>query len=131
MPDPAGYDPLIADLDAAMAEPNTGPGEDLMGFATVPDALRSAGRAGQTAIGEIRAADCGTPVNGATTALPGAKAAGAAGEFASSWAATLTTWCNDAGEHAAALGKAADTYIAGDDHARDALPGEHKMHGPR
>ncbi|MGW4395466.1 type VII secretion target [Amycolatopsis nivea] len=102
-----------------------------MGFTTVPDALRSAGRAGQTAVDEIRGADCGTPVNGVAAALPGTKAAGASGEFASSWTATLTTWCNDAGEHAAALGKAADTYIAGDEHARDTLPDEHKMHGPR
>lgn len=102
-----------------------------MGFTTVPDALRSAGRAGQAAVGEIRAADCGTPVNGVAAALPGAKAAAAAGEFASSWAATLTTWCDDAGEHAAALDKAATAYRAGDEHARAALPDEHKMHGPR
>ncbi|MGV9297180.1 MULTISPECIES: hypothetical protein [Amycolatopsis] len=80
-----------------------------MGFTTVPEALRAADRAGRAAVGEIRGADCGTPVHEVSAALPGAKASSAAATFVEFWTATLASWCRDADEHAAALGTAADT----------------------
>lgn len=102
-----------------------------MGFTTVPDALRAAGRSAGAAAGTLRGADCGTPVHAVAGALPGAKAAGAATTFAAGWKATLDSWSSDADQHVAALGTAADAYVAGDEHARAALPGEHTMRGPR
>jgi hypothetical protein len=102
-----------------------------MTFTTVPEALRAAGRAGHDALGELRGADCGAPVEGVSGALPGAKAAGASGSFANSWTSTFTTWCNDAEQHSTALDKAADAYITGDDCARSSLPDGGKLTGPR
>jgi hypothetical protein len=97
----------------------------------VPEALRAAGKAGHDAIVEIRGADCGGPVDGVSAALPGSRAAGAAGSFASTWKSTFTAWWNDADQHANALAQAADSYVAADHHAQSSLPGEGKLTGPR
>jgi hypothetical protein len=102
-----------------------------MGLATVPEALRAASKAGRDAVAELRGADCGSPVEKVTAALPGSTAAGAAASFANTWKSTFTAWCDDADQHAAGLETAADTYVAGDDHARSTLPGDGKQSGPR
>lgn len=93
-----------------------------MGFEAVPDALRAAGRAGEEAVGEIRNADCGAPVADVSAALPGTTSAGAATSFARSWKTTFFGWCDAAGQQAASLIQAADSYIAGDDSANSSLP---------
>lgn len=102
-----------------------------MGFGTVPDALRAAGKTGHDAVAELRGADCGGPVDGVSGAMPGSRAAGAAGSFANTWKSTFITWCNDADQHTNALGQAADSYVAADHHAESSLPGEGKLTGPR
>lgn len=102
-----------------------------MGFTTVPDALRAAGRSASAATEALRSADCGTPVKAVAGALPGSTAAGESSAFAAGWKAMLDSWCSDAGRHAAALDTAASTYTAADGNARAALPDPHSMHGPR
>ena len=102
-----------------------------MGFTTVPEALRAGGKAGQGAVGELRGADCGSPVADVAAALPGSTAAGAASAYAAAWKTTFTGWCTDADQHAAALTKAADSYVAADQHAHSSLPGDGKLTGPR
>lgn len=101
-----------------------------MGFTTVPDALRAAAQAGQDAVAELRNADCGTPVQGVAGALPGARAASAAASFAHSWASSFTNWCGRSDEHASALAKAADAYVAADDHASSSIPASGTLRGP-
>ncbi len=83
-----------------------------VGFTTIPDVLRAAGKAAGEAVGALRGADCGSPVADLAGALPGGKAAGAASSFATVWKSTFTTWCEDAERHATALTQAADTYSA-------------------
>jgi hypothetical protein len=102
-----------------------------VGFTTAPEALRATGKAADDAMAELRGVDCGEPVSRLTTALPGGNAAGAATSFGNSWKTSFTTWCADADGQAAALGKAADTYIAGDQHAQSSLPTDGKLTGPR
>ncbi|MFE0022645.1 hypothetical protein [Amycolatopsis sp. NPDC059021] len=102
-----------------------------MGFTTVPEALRAAGRSAGDAMGELRRVDCAGPVAELAGALPGAKAAGAASSFGNSWRSAFTAWCADADEHVASLGKAADTYVAGDAHAQSSLPSDGKLTAPR
>jgi hypothetical protein len=102
-----------------------------VGFTAVPEALRSAGKAGQDAVGEVRNADCGSPVEDVSGALPGSKAAGAASSFASTWKTTFLNWCDDAERHANALTQAAETYVEGDHHAQSSLPAGDKLTGPR
>ncbi|WP_165436439.1 hypothetical protein [Amycolatopsis suaedae] len=94
-----------------------------MGFTTVPEALRAAGRAGQTAVDGLAGADCGGPVEGVAGAMPGSRSAGAAGAFSSTWTATFTAWRDEAGGHVAALGTAADTYGTADSNAAESIPG--------
>ncbi|GAA3534476.1 hypothetical protein GCM10022222_17520 [Amycolatopsis ultiminotia] len=102
-----------------------------MGFTTVPDALRAAGRSGDSAVGAVRGADCDQALEGVPGALPGSNAAGAARTHADTWGATLKAWCADVEAQAKALSTAADAYVAGDEHAREPLPDGHKMTGPR
>lgn len=102
-----------------------------MGFRTVPDALRAAGKAAAEATGALCEADCGEPVRGLAAALPGGNAAGAASSFSASWQATFKTWCTDAEHFAADLTKAADTYQAGDHTAADSATDAGKLRGPR
>lgn len=102
-----------------------------MGFTTVPEALRAAGRSAGDAMGELRGVDCAGPVSELATALPGAKAAGAASSFGNSWKSTFTAWCADADEHTTSFGKAADAYVASDHHAQASLPSDGKLTGPR
>jgi hypothetical protein len=102
-----------------------------VGFTTVPEALRAAGKAAGDAVGALRGADCGTPVVEVAAALPGSKAAAAATSIAESWKATFSAWCTDAGQQANALTAAADTYGTGDHAAKSSLPDDGKMTGPR
>jgi hypothetical protein len=83
-----------------------------VGFTTIPDVLRAAGKTAGEALGALRGADCGSPVADLAGALPGGKATGAASSFATVWKSTFTTWCADAERHATALTQAADTYSA-------------------
>jgi hypothetical protein len=102
-----------------------------MGFTTVPEALRAAGKAGQGAVGEIRGADCGKPVADVTAALPGSKSAGVTSPFADSWSNMFADWCTKADQHAAALSTAADAYVAGDHASQESIPGGGTPNGPR
>jgi hypothetical protein len=102
-----------------------------MGFTTVPEALRAAGRAAAGAMGELRGVDCAGPVSQLAAALPGGKAAGAASSFGNSWKTTFAGWCTEADQQAQALAKAADTYQAGDHAAVSSLPDAGKLTGPR
>lgn len=83
-----------------------------VGFTTIPDVLRTAGKAAGEAVGALRSADCGSPVADLVGALSGGKAAGAASSFATAWKFTFIAWCADAERHATALTQAADTYSA-------------------
>lgn len=102
-----------------------------MGFRTVPDAMRAAGKAAGGSVGELRGADCGEPVGGLTGALPGGNAAGASSSFSTSWQTAFKTWCTDADQYSADLSKAADTCQAGDRAAADAASDAGKFRGPR
>lgn len=82
----------------------------MAGFATVPDAVRAAGRTAADASAALRGADCGAPVADLTTALPGSATAGAAGDYAQNWSQTFTSWCDRAGQHATNLTQAAANY---------------------
>jgi hypothetical protein len=86
-------------------------GADL-GFTTIPNALRAAGKAAGEAVEALRGADCGSPVADLVEALPGGETTGAASSFAKVWKSTFTAWCEDAERHAIALTQAADTYSA-------------------
>jgi hypothetical protein len=102
-----------------------------MGFTTVPEALRAAGKSAGDAVAALGGADCGSPVADVAGALPGSTAAGAASAFANSWKTAFAGWCDEAGQHAAALAKAADTYVAAEHAAQESLPGDGKLRGPR
>jgi hypothetical protein len=93
-----------------------------MGFTTVPDALRAAGKAAGDAMGQLRGVDCASPVSQITAAMPGGKAAGAATQFGDAWKTTFTEWCTEAEQHAEALTHAADLYSQGDLDAASAFP---------
>lgn len=99
-----------------------------MGFRTVPDALRAAGKAAGDAMGELRGADCAGPIGGLTAALPGGNAASS---FSNSWTSTFKTWCTDADRYGADLVKAADNYQAGENTATDSMSDSGKLRGPR
>ncbi|WP_215547619.1 hypothetical protein [Amycolatopsis sp. CA-230715] len=58
-----------------------------------------------------------------SAAMPGTRSAGAASGYADSWALSFKNWCSEAEQRASRLATAADTYVAGDDHARAILPG--------
>lgn len=102
-----------------------------MGFRTVPDALRAAGKASVDALSQLRGADCAQPVAGLAEALPGGQAAPAASSFGTSWATTFRGWCTDAESYGSDLGLAADRYQAGDDAAATGTVDAGRLHGPR
>ncbi|MEW2499190.1 type VII secretion target [Amycolatopsis sp. NPDC047767] len=102
------------------------------GFTAVPDALSAAGRAAGEKVDGLRGADCAEPAGRVAAAVPGGKAAAAAGRCREALAATFTEWCDEAQRLAEHLGTAADRYRQGD-HALAgvfprAAPG---MRGPR
>jgi hypothetical protein len=102
-----------------------------MGFTTVPEALRAAGRAADGAMGELRGVDCAGPVSQVAAALPGGNAAGAASSFGNSFKTTFSGWCNEADQQAQSLAKAADAYQRTDHAAAISLPDPGKLTGPR
>lgn len=82
----------------------------MAGFGSTPDAIRAAGKTVETAVSELRQADCGTPVAALATALPGSASGPAATDFADSWSQALGKWCDDASQHATNLGQVATNY---------------------
>lgn len=103
-----------------------------MGFRTVPEAMRAAGKAASDAAGALRGgADCAGPVGGVASALPGGKAASAASEFSASWTNTFIGWCAEADQYAADLAKAAENYRAGDQEAATSATDAARLRGPR
>jgi hypothetical protein len=102
-----------------------------MGFRTVPDALRSAGRASADALGQLRSADCAQPVTDLVEALPGGQAAPAASSFGASWTETYRGWCAEAERYGSDLGVAADRYQASDHDAATTTTDSGRLHGPR
>lgn len=102
-----------------------------MGFRTVPDALRAAGRVIADALSQLRGADCAEPVTGLVEALPGGQAAPAASSFGASWGMTFRDWCTEAERYGSDLGLAADRYEAGDQGAAIATADAGRLHGPR
>ncbi|WIY05580.1 hypothetical protein QRX60_17645 [Amycolatopsis mongoliensis] len=102
-----------------------------MGFQTVPDALRAAGRVIADALSQLRGADCAEPVTGLVEALPGGQAAPAASSFGASWGMTFRGWCTEAERYGSDLGLAADRYEAGDHGAAIATADAGRLHGPR
>ncbi len=104
----------------------------MTGFATVPDALRAAGKAAADAVSALRGADCGIPVADLAAALPGSASAGAATGYADGWSSTFTGWCASAEQHAANLTTAADTYSTTEQDNTHLLdPNAGRMRGPR
>jgi hypothetical protein len=93
-----------------------------MGFTTIPDAIRAAGKAAGEAMTALRVVDCAGPVANLAAALPGGSAAGAATAYAEAWKATYKAWCADGDQQAAALGQAADSYTNEDHAAASAIP---------
>ncbi|MBN6034442.1 hypothetical protein [Amycolatopsis sp. 195334CR] len=94
-----------------------------MGFQTVPDALRAAGKAGQDVVADLcGGGDCGSPFREIAAAVPGGETPGAATAFADSWSTAFTAWCTGAERHAVALAEAADSYADGDRAAGAELP---------
>jgi len=93
-----------------------------MSFATVPDALRAAGKAAADQVGELRGVDCAGSVGQVATAMPGGNAAGAAIRCGDSWKTTFAEWCTEAGRHAEGLTKAGDLYQQGDHAATGVFP---------
>ncbi|GHG29952.1 MULTISPECIES: hypothetical protein [Amycolatopsis] len=102
-----------------------------MGFRTVPDALRAAGRAIVDALSQLRSADCAQPVTGVAEALPGGQAAPAASSFGTSWGMTFRSWCTEAERYGSDLVLAADHYEAGNHGAATATTDAGRLHGPR
>lgn len=102
-----------------------------MGFRTVPDALRAAGRTGDNAVGQLHGADCGQPTSGVATAVPGGRAAGAAASFSDGWARAFSQWCGDAERYSGDLGTAADNYQRGDQAAAASAEDAGRLRGPR
>lgn len=103
-----------------------------MGFTTVPDALRAAGRSAGEKVGALRGADCAEPAGRVGAAVPGGAAAASAGRCQEALAATFTEWCSEAQHFADSLNTAADRYQQ-DDHTAagvfaSAAP---TMRGPR
>jgi hypothetical protein len=93
-----------------------------MGFTTVPDELRAAGKAAGQTVGDLRVVDYAGEVSRLAAAMPGGNAAGAAAQFGESWKATFTEWCAEAQRHAEALAKAGDLYAQGDAAAASVFP---------
>ncbi|OAP29036.1 type VII secretion target [Amycolatopsis sp. M39] len=102
-----------------------------MGFTTVPDALRAAGRTAGEKAGALRGADCAEPVGRVSGAVPGGRAAAAAGHCREAWTETFAEWCAEAQRFADRLGSAADRYQRGDRAAAGAFPAGPGMRGPR
>jgi hypothetical protein len=103
----------------------------MAGFATVPDAVRAAGKTAADASTALRGADCGAPVSDLTAALPGSATADAAGDYARNWSQTFTGWCDQAGRHATNLTQAAANYASteqGTTHGFD--PDAGRVRGP-
>lgn len=82
----------------------------MTGFGSTPDALRAAGSAVASAADALGGGDCGDPVHGVSTALPGSSTTQAAADFATGWSATFQQWRGRAHDHADALGQAALSY---------------------
>ncbi len=102
-----------------------------MGFHTIPEALRSARRSAGDAVAELRGADCGEPIRGLATAMPGGTTAGTAPATGEAWTTTFRSWCADAETQAESLATAADRYQATDRAGRDDLAGAGSLRGPR
>ena len=102
-----------------------------MGFRTVPDELRAAGKAAGDAVGALRDAHCAEPVGQLPGALPGGTAAGAATSFAQSWESDFAIWCSDAERFGDDLGTAARNYQAGDQTAQKDVNRAGTMRGPQ
>ncbi|MBB1152477.1 hypothetical protein [Amycolatopsis dendrobii] len=102
-----------------------------MGFRTVPDELRAAGKAAIDAAGALRSAHCAEPVGQLPNALPGGAAAGAATSFSQSWESDLTTWCTDAERFGTDLGTAARNYQASDQTAHSGINRAGTLRGPQ
>ncbi|GAA3546207.1 hypothetical protein GCM10022222_32330 [Amycolatopsis ultiminotia] len=103
-----------------------------MGFTTVPEALRAAGRSAGEKVGGLRGADCAEPVGRVSGAVSGGNAAAAAGHCREALAATFTEWCVEAQRLADHLGVAADRYQRGDHAAAGVFPpAAPTMRGPR
>ncbi|MGH3437496.1 MAG: hypothetical protein ACRDRN_13625 [Sciscionella sp.] len=81
-----------------------------MGYSTIPQALRAAGKTAGDAVESLGGADCGSPCEGVAADLPGSTAANAAKAFADTWSNALKSWRGDAGKHAQALTDAASSY---------------------
>jgi hypothetical protein len=82
----------------------------MTGFGSIPEAIRAAGKAAETAVSELRQADCGTPVGALAAALPGSVSGPAATDFADSWSEAHRKWCDQAGQHATNFGQVATNY---------------------
>lgn len=102
----------------------------MTGFATVPDALRKAGKTAEAAVTALRSADCGQPVGELATALPGSASGPAATEYADHWTATFRDWCNEAHRHAGNLTDAAKTYSQADHSGASQLEQSGRLVGP-
>jgi hypothetical protein len=102
-----------------------------MGFTTVPDALRAAGRSAGAAAGTLRGAGCADPVGRVPGAAAGGKAAASAGRCRDALAATFTDWCAQAQRFGENLSVAADRYGRGDHTAAGVFPAAPGMRGPR
>jgi hypothetical protein len=103
-----------------------------MGFTTVPDALRAAGRSAGERVGALRGADCAEPAGRVGLAVPGGRAAASAGRCQEALAATFTEWCSEAQRFADSLNSAADRYQQGDHTAAGVFPSAApSMRGPR
>lgn len=103
-----------------------------MGFTTIPDALRAAGKSAADAMGELHGVDCASPVARVAGAMPGGNAAVAATHFRDSLATTFTEWCAEGERHAGGLTQAADLYARGDQNVAGVfLQAGPTMRGPR
>ncbi|RZQ62144.1 hypothetical protein [Amycolatopsis suaedae] len=102
-----------------------------MGFDATPETIQAAGVQAAELATELRGADCGSPVNELTAAIPGTEASGAGMSYATTWAAALASWCEDADEFGSSLSRAAMSYRTADDNARtEVVRHEPKLGGP-
>ncbi|WP_409466314.1 hypothetical protein [Amycolatopsis sp. GA6-003] len=102
-----------------------------MGFTSVPEALRAAGRsAGEKAAG-LRGGDCAGLVGRVSGAMRGGKAGAAAGGCQEALSSTFAQWCAQAQRFGENLGVAADRYARGDQAAAGVFPTAPTMRGPR
>ncbi|WP_409462445.1 hypothetical protein [Amycolatopsis sp. GA6-003] len=102
-----------------------------MGFRTVPEELKAAGKAASDAAGVLRSAHCAEPVGQLSSALPGGAAAGAATSFSQSWESDFTAWCTDAERFGTDLGTAARDYQGSDQAAHNGVNRAGTMRGPQ